>query len=94
MGLFKIILILIIIGTIMNKAKSEYFSVHMRNSSQINPGFGQQLGALERLHQQGFVSKECMQKANRSSWDGAAFSDLVSCLQGNAEKPAINNLNV
>jgi hypothetical protein len=103
MGLIKIIIILIIVSTVYKKIKNsesfaihnkEKYAMHQRQSSNLNPGFGQQLGALERLHEQGFVSRNCMEKANRDTWDGPGFSDLVDCLQGNVEKPAINNLNV
>lgn len=106
----KIVLIIVLVWVLVSTSEhfamhkrtrtpSEHFAMHKRSNSyytseQVNPGFGQQLGALETLYQGGFVSNECMNIAQRDNWDGPAFSNLVSCLQGDAQKPAINNLSV
>jgi hypothetical protein len=74
--------------------KLENFAVHKRNANYFNPGFGEQLGSLEQWHQKGFVSKDCMDLAKNTNWDGSSFGALVSCLQNDSQKVAINNMSV
>ena len=61
-------------------------------SSIIDPGFGQQLGALEVWHQKGYVSPDCMKLAGMGMYTPGHFGALVSCLQNDSNKPAIRNL--
>lgn len=76
------------------RTRMEPFAVHRRNANYYNPGFGQQLGALETWHQKGFVSQDCLALAKSTNWDGSSFGALVSCLQNDSDKVAINNMSV
>ena len=84
---------IIAIVLVAKSKKTEHF-VTAEEIAEDPSAMGLELGALEKWHQSGYVSRSCYNKAHTNAMTGEGFADLVSCLQGDIMRPAINNLNV